>query len=155
MTGAIEDLTKLLTLNNKDHQAYERRAYFYYKIGDFISAIKDLDKAIKIKPNVYALNSRGFYKTKINDLKGALIDHSRAIEIDPYHAFSFNSRAIIKGQLGDIEGAVSDYKRVFDVGDDQEILSTINNLTGTYLSNGIYQEILPLIKKGNQYLKKS
>ena len=31
------------------------------------------------------------------------VDHSRAIEIDPYHAFSFNSRAIIKGQLGDIE----------------------------------------------------
>ena len=153
MTGAIEDLTKLLTLNNKDHQAYERRAYFYYKIGDFISAIKDLDKAIKIKPNVYALNSRGFYKTKINDLKGALIDHSRAIEIDPYHAFSFNSRAIIKGQLGDIEGAVSDYKRVFDVGDDKEILSTINNLTATYLSNGIYQEILPLIKKGESISK--
>ena len=88
MTGAISDLTKVLTLNNKDHKAYERRAYFYYKIGEFISAIKDLDKAIKIKPNVYAFNSRGFYKTKINDLKGALIDHSRAIEIDPYHAFS-------------------------------------------------------------------
>ena len=56
MAGAIEDLTKVINLNNKDHKAYERRAYFYYKIGQFIDAIKDLDKAIKIKPNVYALN---------------------------------------------------------------------------------------------------
>ena len=148
MEGAIKDMTSLLSINNNDLEAYNRRAYFYGKLEKYISAIKDLDKAINIKPNAFSLNNRAFYKTKINDLKGALIDHSKAIEIDPYNAHSFNARAFIKYDLGDLDGALSDYKRVFEIGNNEEILKTINYLTGTYFYHGIYQDILPLINKG-------
>ena len=99
--GAILDYTSAITINPEYTDAYKTRAYIYGKLEKYNSAIKDLDKAINIKPNSSLLNLRGFYRTKINDFKRALIDHSKAIEIDPYNSYSFNARAFVKHKFGD------------------------------------------------------
>jgi len=146
--GSIEDYSKVIELNPNNENAYSGRGASKNQLKDFDSAIKDFTEAININPNSYFLNWRAYLKLQIDDIKGSIIDNTNAIKLDPTDTKSYLDRAFGKYQLGDLEGAISDYEAIIDFGEPEEILFAINYLTDTYISNGIYQEVLPLINKG-------
>ena len=152
--GAIDDFTKVIKLNSNNENAYSNRGLSKSKLQDIDGAIDDFTQAIQIKPNSYFLNWRAYLKIQINDIEGSINDNTKAIELDPTDTKSFLDRAFGKYQIGDLEGAVSDYKAIFDFGTAEDILFSINYLTDTYISNGIYQEIIPLINEGKNIAKK-
>jgi tetratricopeptide (TPR) repeat protein len=60
---ALEALTKALEKYDKHSQAYERRGYINYKLGNVEDAYYDLDKSIRIDPN----NAEAYmYRAQIN-----------------------------------------------------------------------------------------
>ena len=146
--GSIEDYSTVIKLNPNNEDAYFNRGLSKSKLQDIDDAIDDFTQAIQIKPNSYFLNWRAYLKIQINDIEGSINDNTKSIELDPTYTKSYLDRAFGKYQIGDLEGAVSDYKAIFDFGTAEDILFSINYLTDTYISNGIYQEIIPLINKG-------
>src|SRR5258706_7691346 len=58
--AAVASYTQALKLNSKYAEAYNNRAYTYMMLGDYKSAIVDLDAAINLRPTyVNALMNRG------------------------------------------------------------------------------------------------
>ena len=143
----------VIKLNPNNEDAYFNRGLSKSKLQDIDDAIDDFTQAIQIKPNSYFLNWRAYLKIQINDIEGSINDNTKAIELDPTDTKSYLDRAFSKYQIGDLEGAVSDYKAIFDFGTAEDILFSINYLTDTYISNGIYQEIIPLINEGKNIPK--
>ena len=152
--GSIEDYSTVIKLNPNNEDAYFNRGLSKSKLQDIDDAIDDFTQAIQIKPNSYFLNWRAYLKIQINDIEGSINDNTKSIELDPTYTKSYLDRAFGKYQIGDLEGAVSDYKAIFDFGTAEDILFSINYLTDTYISNGIYQEIIPLINEGKYIAKK-
>ena len=152
--GSIEDYSTVIKLNPNNEDAYFNRGLSKSKLQDIDDAIDDFTQAIQIKPNSYFLNWRAYLKIQINDIEGSINDNTKSIELDPTYTKSYLDRAFGKYQIGDLEGAVSDYKAIFDFGTAEDILFSINYLTDTYISNGIYQEIIPLINEGKNIAKK-
>jgi tetratricopeptide (TPR) repeat protein len=89
----------------KDSDAYAARAYEWLCRDNYDKALKDYDRAIRLKPNHAAfLNSRGFtwHMNGITDKDRptcedrALSDYAEAIRIDPKNASAINNRAWLR-----------------------------------------------------------
>lgn len=93
----------------KDY-VYASRGVAMDKMQDYVSAIKDYDKALEFNPNydkVYF--NRAFDKEKIKDYSGALVDYSKAVEVNPSYAKAYFSRGTLKINTNDLVGAVQDF----------------------------------------------
>ena len=169
--GAIKDFSKVIELNpsnnlalsnieeiekkidEKSEKALIDKGFSNLQSENYQESISDFTKAIEINPsNSYSFETRAYSRAKIGDFKGAINDLSEAIRLNPT-SYPYMLRGYYKTEIGDVEGAASDYKKVFSIGNKKEILSAINYLSYSYISNGIYQEILPLINKGKEISK--
>lgn len=147
----IEEIEK--TIDEKSEKALIDKGFSNLQSENYQESISDFTKAIEINPsNSYSFETRAYSRAKIGDFKGAINDLSEAIRLNPT-SYPYMLRGYYKTEIGDLEGAASDYKKVFSIGNKKEILSAINYLSYSYISNGIYQEILPLINKGKEISK--
>ena len=88
----------------------------YRNKGDYDSAIKDYDVAIKLKPDfVQAYYNRGLaYHENVNfDL--AIKDYSKAIELNPELFHPHNNRGNAYRQKGDFDSAIEDYGKAIEL----------------------------------------
>ena len=70
-------------------------------------AIKDFNRAIKLKPNnTYAYSQRGLAKVDAGNITAGIEDNNRAIEINPEDLIAYDFRGRAKTQLGDYESAI-------------------------------------------------
>lgn len=110
---AISLLSKSITLNANNANAYGNRGIAKSKIGDHIGAIKDFDQVIKLKPNdPQAYFSRGLAHVQLDHKIDAIQDYSTAIKLDPKNADYYYNRGNIKYYQGDKYGAIKDYDLV-------------------------------------------
>ena len=87
----------------------------YFK-QDYIGAIADYKKAIKIDPkNEDAFYNRALAKSKLKDYLGSIIDINEVIKINPNIGGAYLIRADSKSELKDFSGAIADYSKAINL----------------------------------------
>jgi tetratricopeptide (TPR) repeat protein len=81
---------------------------------DLPSALEDINKAIKRKPNSWeSYKLRASIREYMQDLTGALFDYNKTLEINPKDVDTYIKRAEFKNyKIRDYLGAVSDYDQI-------------------------------------------
>ena len=84
----------------------------YQEAELWAAAVRELDKAILIKPNrrEYYL-SRAYAKTRLKDMKGAHKDANKAMSFDNDCPLALMIRSIVRYCLRNFDGARQDYQR--------------------------------------------
>gem|GEM_PF-1450595 len=87
--------------------------------GFYNQALRDLDQAVKIEPNLAdAWFARGWANEKSGKELSAIGDYARAIAAQPDHAFALFSRGYLNLYIGDARHAVIDFVRAQGVAKD-------------------------------------
>lgn len=78
--------------------------------GDNEAALRDLDEAIRLSPNLAtAYSNRGVIYLQRQDYQRAIGDFDTAIGLDPTRATAFNNRGNAYNELGQHETAIANY----------------------------------------------
>lgn len=87
--GSITDLNQAIKLTKgKDLSLIFDRAEAFIALRDFTSAVKDLDRLVKIRPrDPQAYNARATIKMQGGDVNGACLDWSKAGELGDVSAY--------------------------------------------------------------------
>ena len=86
------------------------------RTGNFLSAIKYADSALKIEPkNAWVLSWRANFKSGTGDFEGAMKDADSALKIEPKKAWGLSVRANIKLDAGDFRGAMTDADSALEI----------------------------------------
>lgn len=81
----------------QNFELYGMRAEVRKQLGDHAAALRDLDRAIELKPDyTAAFYLRGQLREATDNPAGAAEDYSKVIELDPKHADALNNRAWIR-----------------------------------------------------------
>ena len=118
-------------------------AYSYYgkgtisfKLGDYKSSIKELNKAIEINP-VYAaaFDLRGSAQRFSGNSKEAFKDYNKAIEIDNSNHFYFYNRGLLKAHRYNYEDALIDFNKSLEIKPNDDAILFIRAMTYRELKN--------------------
>ena len=86
-----------------------------FKQKNYIGAIKDFDKAIRLKPDyITAYNSRGLAKHEIADFSGALLDFRKAIELQPFLSVLHYNKGLTLQAMGNYLDAIVTFGNPLD-----------------------------------------
>jgi tetratricopeptide (TPR) repeat protein len=81
---AIADYTRVIELRPRDADAYNNRAWAYYRLGDPVRALEDAGKALQIRPfDAYALDTRGHVLEILGQRDEAILNYKMAIRLIP------------------------------------------------------------------------
>jgi len=117
--GAIDDLTKAISLNPNLADAYGYRGSAKEELEDYEGAISDYNKALEINPDDARLyNDRGHAKGMLGDIEGAIDDNTKSLEIDPSNTTYLFNRGFLRYKLGDEFGGCEDWKKATSLGDE-------------------------------------
>ncbi len=91
--------------------AFANRALAYSLQGEYETAVRDYDEAIRLQPNfAVALNNRAWAYFKWGRAPLGMPDVQRSLQLDPMSPHSLDTRAHIKQWMGDADGALRDYE---------------------------------------------
>ncbi len=99
-----------------DAVGYKKRGNARCDLGDYLQAIEDFTKAIKLNPDdadAYFYRGNAFYE--LGDKSEAIADYTQAIKINDSDADVYISRGNIRDELGDTQGAVADFQIAADL----------------------------------------
>ena len=124
----FNDLPGFAMVNDRDHKIQPRTGddYFYYAVryfqrGEFDQAIKYIDKAIELEPDVAVHPSfRGLINHELKRDEDALRDVTKAIKLDPDGAAHHYTRGLINHALEKFEGALSDFNKSIELNPENE-----------------------------------
>lgn len=98
-------------------QAYAMRALGRSLQGQYETAIRDYDQAIRIAPDfAVALNNRAWAYFKWGRGADGLADVEKSLQLDPLSHHAYDTRAHILQALGDATAALRDYERAMSFG---------------------------------------
>lgn len=84
--------------------------------GDNDGALRDLDEAIRLSPNLAAAYSnRGVIYLQKQDYPRAIVDFDAAIGLDPTRASAFNNRGNAYNELGRHDTAIANYDQALSL----------------------------------------
>jgi tetratricopeptide (TPR) repeat protein len=100
-----------------------------YQLKDYSGAVKDLDKAIELKPDfMQAYHTRAMCFGELKKYDKSLLDFNKAIEIDPAFKNAYLNRAYyVKVNTGDFKGAIEDYNKFIQLNNDGNNAFALNN----------------------------
>jgi tetratricopeptide (TPR) repeat protein len=100
-----------------------------YQLKDYGGAIKDLEKAIELKPNfMQAYHTRAMCFGELQKYDKALKDFNKAIELDPNFKNAYLNRAYyVKVNAGDFKGAIEDYDKFIQLNKEGNNAFALNN----------------------------
>lgn len=91
--------------------AYANRALSYSLRGEYETAIRDYDEAIKMFPDfAVALNNRAWAYFKWGRAEAGMPDVQRSLQIEPFSPHSLDTRAHIFQSMGEQQRAMRDYE---------------------------------------------
>ena len=103
-------------------EAFAMRALSYSLKGQYETAIRDYDQAIRIRPDfAIALNNRAWAYFKWGRGEHGLDDVERSLRLDPSSYHSFDTRAHIRQWMGDTTAAMRDYEIAMRLGGERFI----------------------------------
>lgn len=109
--AALNAFNESIGLNPNNNPAYFFRGIAYSNRGDYVLAIKDLDKAIESNPTHFtAFFYRGLTYSKLGNYATAIKNFDKAIELVPQFPSAYFSRGNAHWMLGNRETAVADLK---------------------------------------------
>ncbi|GFM32992.1 tetratricopeptide repeat protein [Desulfovibrio subterraneus] len=114
---AIELLTEAVTIEPDYAQAWLRRGLAYSEKRWYDLALDDLNKAVRLAPNVESYTYRGLVEMRLGNLMGAERDLSRAIELDPDYHRAWNFRGATRLLDERISAACDDFQTGCKKGD--------------------------------------
>lgn len=109
--AASETFAALLKQHPGFSNGYLGRARLSLELGDTVSAVADLDKAIQLDPNMtnaYVMRADIAIRNEDN-YSQALNDMNEAIKLEPHYSGFFVNRAFLRYKLDDYFGAMADY----------------------------------------------
>ncbi len=120
---AIELFTKVINDKNLSKKnlanAYLWRGMVMMIMGEYESALRDMDKGINLNPNdPIAYYNRGSTHRKFGHYKVAISDYSKCIEFAPKKHGAFSLRGTCYEKLGQIEKALGDYNTAIELSPD-------------------------------------
>jgi len=120
----IDDMNVALRLKLNDAVAHYHRGVAYAQLEHPHRAIKDFDKAIRLKPDNFApaYSQRGAAYADVGQFQRAIRDSDEAIRQDPQDEVVFASRAYIHTLMGDKAEAQRDGDRAIQLGIEPEAL---------------------------------
>lgn len=105
------DPTPSPTPSPPDFSFYQSRGNSNYVLGEYVSAVKDYNEAVKLnekEPNLYLSRGLAFYNMR--QFRSAASDFSKAIELDPNESMAYYNRGNALQELGEFEKALIDYE---------------------------------------------
>ncbi|BBC34075.1 hypothetical protein SGFS_053690 [Streptomyces graminofaciens] len=97
-------------------RAHRGRALTRADLGDYETAVADLDRALELAPaHARNLATRGEYHRILRDHDRALDDLDKAIRLDPAREFAWASRGATRLALGDAVGALTDLDHALEL----------------------------------------
>lgn len=98
-------------------KAYDERATFRIKMGDYSNAIKEYEKMLEVDPeNIFALSNIGLMKHHyFKDETSAVSYLEKAIEIEPKAGFVYFNLAMVHKENGNLEDAIKNYKKAIEI----------------------------------------
>lgn len=108
---------------------YIEQAYKSLDKGDTQKALKNLNEAIRAKPNSARVYSEraNFRKNKLGDKQGAIEDYSKAIAINPNDAFLYFWRSQTYQELGNQKRAIEDYNAAIKIAPEDILYYSFND----------------------------
>ena len=125
---ALEYYDDAISFDRKNAELYSNRAIVYGKLGKHQKAIKDLGKAINIRPDMLNYHNyllRGLQYFIIQKYTKALRDFEKAITLEPKNAKDYSYRGATYYKLKEIDHACNDARKACELGD----CGLIDNLT--------------------------
>lgn len=125
--GARADIERALSINSNAVNAYLLRADIAIHSGrDFKSALEDMDKAVKLRPEAAGFYiNRAYLRYMNDDIRGAFEDYDRAIGIEPSNTAAIFNRGLLRAEVHDTNRAIDDFSKVLDL--DSEDYKTLYN----------------------------
>jgi tetratricopeptide (TPR) repeat protein len=131
-----------VSINPDAYLAYRSRAIVRTAIGQYMSALADLDRSIELNPDdPIAYNNRANTLIRIGRFGDAIVALNRALAIDPENATAYNNRGLVYANLGDNESAIADYTRAIEIGHEPPYFPYVN-LGNLYREQGQYRQAL-------------
>jgi DNA polymerase III subunit epsilon len=129
---AIVCYTQAIELKKDFGLAYLQRGFAKKFQKDFLSAIRDFDKAIELKETLVdgifgnlnieqAYWSRGQAKSALKDYYGAIRDYDKTIEYNHEFALAYSERAFAKIEIKDFQGAIIDCNKAIELDNNSQL----------------------------------
>lgn len=145
-SGAIEDFTSSIGLQNNFALAYHDRAVAKYNLGDLRGALQDYLQATEFNHNFpLAFINLGTVKSDLGDHPGAVEDYSVALSLDSTSAVAYNNRGREKYLMGDKDGALADFNRALFFS--ENYIQASNNKACILIKNSDYKEALQVLNE--------
>jgi tetratricopeptide (TPR) repeat protein len=113
---ALSDFQKAVDLKHDPGNALTYLGITQGALGDDITAIQTLDKAVKAAPEShFAWSNRGYYNSKLGDNRTAIADFTKAISLQPDDKASYLNRGYTYIGMGDYATAILDFQKALDI----------------------------------------
>jgi len=107
----MKKLESLLSLNDKNAEAYYNRGWLYEYKGDMPRAVQDYSKAIELDKKMKdAYYNRALALARMKKFEEALKDLSEAVKMEPASTDAICNRGSIHFQMGKLDLALADYE---------------------------------------------
>jgi tetratricopeptide (TPR) repeat protein len=107
---SVQDLNAILSRLPNEPTLLCERGISHFHNKDIESAMKDMNKAVKLDPeNSFRYSSRAYIRANI-DAKGAVEDYKKAIELDPKDNISLNNLGLLEENMGKMTSAKNRFK---------------------------------------------
>jgi tetratricopeptide (TPR) repeat protein len=119
-SSALHDFTEALRFDPGNTLLLRRRAYLWGRKGDYKNAIRDMDEAIRLRPNdisFYQLRAciRTSGPDEVRDYDGAIDDLNAAIRLDQNNLCLFSHRARFWASKKNYDMAIEDYTHAIEL----------------------------------------
>jgi tetratricopeptide (TPR) repeat protein len=106
----LAKINSLISVSDKNSNAYFNRGWLYDHKGDLPLAEKDYSKAIELdKKNKDACYNRGLLYTRMKKYEEAIKDFSEVLKLDPSAVDALCNRGSAQLQMGRIDLALTDF----------------------------------------------
>ena len=107
---AIAHLTRALSLDPENADAYLQRGNAHISVGDLERAIADFTEVLRRQPDtVEAHHNRGVAHAQREEFDQALSDFNEVIRLKPDAALAYQSRGNAEGDMGQFDQAIADF----------------------------------------------
>lgn len=105
-----------ISLNDKNIDAYQKRAKMYLHMENYELAIADYSKIIDLQPaNADAYMVRGNVYNDLNLYDLALSDYNKAIHIDPSKKGLYYARGMLYSRLQEFDLSIADFTKAIEL----------------------------------------